>query len=167
MLDTIKGDLTALQAKLGGAEKSRLDNHLQALRDVEARASGVVAPPTGGGMSGPTGPVAACDVSGFNKQGYRNEQSYYPQSYHKPENFPVVGQLQMDLAVLALSCNLSRVVTLDVVARGQPHQDPGRHHHRQPRFVPLRHQPRQRHRPAVHRQPALVHAAVRRVAADR
>jgi hypothetical protein len=28
------------------------------------------------------------------------------------ENFPTVGQLQMDLAVLALSCNLSRVVTL-------------------------------------------------------
>jgi uncharacterized protein DUF1552 len=36
----------------------------------------------------------------------------YPRVYHRPENFPVVGQLQMDLAVLALSCNLTRVVTL-------------------------------------------------------
>jgi hypothetical protein len=109
VLDTIKGDLTSLQAKLGNAEKSRLDNHLSALRDVEARAAGVVMPPAGGG---PTGPVAACDKSGFNKQGYKNTQSYYPQTYHQAENFPTVGQLQMDLALLALSCNLSRVVTL-------------------------------------------------------
>ena len=111
VLDTIKADLTQLQSKLGTAEKSRLDNHLAALRDVEARASGVVMPPTGG-SGGPTGPVVACDKSGFNKQGYKNTQSYYPQTYHVAENFPTVGQLQMDLAVLALSCNLSRVVTL-------------------------------------------------------
>jgi hypothetical protein len=116
LLDTIRGDLTSLQSKLGTAEKSRLDNHLSALRDVEARAAGVSMPNMGGSgggtTPGPTGPVAACDKSGFNKQGYKNTQSYYPQTYHVADNFPTVGQLQMDLAVLALSCNLSRVVTL-------------------------------------------------------
>jgi hypothetical protein len=104
VLDAIRGDLTSLQAKLGAAEKSRLDIHLQSLRDVEARATGMMVTPTG----------PACDVAGFNKGGFvvpANDYSY-PKVYHKPENFGVVGQLQMDLAVLALSCNMTRVVSL-------------------------------------------------------
>jgi hypothetical protein len=40
ILDAIQGDLTSLQAKLGNAEKSRLDLHMQSLRDVEARGGG-------------------------------------------------------------------------------------------------------------------------------
>jgi hypothetical protein len=102
VLDAIHGDLTALQAKLGSTERARLDTHLQALRDVEMRASGAAMP--GGGMG--------CDAGGFNKQGYKNVDMYYPQTYDKVENFPVVGQLQQDLLMLALSCNLTRVVTL-------------------------------------------------------
>jgi hypothetical protein len=102
VLDAIKGDLMSLQAKLGGTEKVRLDNHMQFLRDIEARASTMIAP------------GAACDVKSFNKGGFQvppNDYSY-PKVYHQAENFPLVGQLQMDLAVLALSCNLTRVVTL-------------------------------------------------------
>jgi hypothetical protein len=102
VLDAIKGDLTSLQAKLGGTEKARLDSHMQFLRDIEARATTVIA----GG--------AACDVKSFNKGGFTvpaNDYNY-PKVYHRPENFPLVGQLQMDLAVLALSCNLTRVITL-------------------------------------------------------
>jgi hypothetical protein len=103
ILDAVRGDLSALQARLGTAEKSRLDIHLQSLRDVEMRATGMMVP---------TG--AACDVSSFNKGGFSvPANSYdYPKVYHKPENFEVVGQLQTDLAVLALSCNMTRVVTL-------------------------------------------------------
>jgi hypothetical protein len=103
VLDAITADLTALQAKLGATERQRLDTHLQSIRDVEARATGLGAPGTGGGK---------CEVAGFNKQGYKNVDLYYPMTYHKVENFPVVGQLQMDLVVLALSCGLTRVVTL-------------------------------------------------------
>jgi hypothetical protein len=102
VLDAIKGDLTSLQAKLGGTEKARLDSHMQFLRDVEARATNMIAP------------SAACDVKSFNKGGFTvppNDYDY-PKVYHKVENFPLVGQLQMDLAVLALSCNLTRVATL-------------------------------------------------------
>ena len=102
VLDAIRGDLTSLQSKLGSTEKSRLDSHLQFLRDIEARATTMIAP------------TAACDVKSFNKQGFTvppNDYNY-PKVYHKAENFPLVGQLQMDLAVLALSCNLTRVVTL-------------------------------------------------------
>jgi hypothetical protein len=103
VLDAIRGDLTGLQSRLGSAEKSRLDIHLQSLRDVELRATSMVTP---------TG--KACDLGGFNKGGLTvppNDYNY-PKVYHKPENFGIVGQLQTDLAVLALSCNMTRVVTL-------------------------------------------------------
>jgi hypothetical protein len=102
VLDAIKGDLMSLQARLGGTEKARLDNHMQYLRDIEARATMMVAP------------GVACDVNSFNKVGFQvDPNSYdYPKVYHKVENFQLVGQLQMDLIVLALSCNLTRVMTL-------------------------------------------------------
>jgi Protein of unknown function (DUF1552) len=107
VLDAIHGDLTALQSKLGTAEKSRLDIHLQSLRDVEARATATMITPA---MTG----ARTCDTAGFNGVGLvvpPNDYNY-PQVYDRPENFTLVGQLQMDLAVLALSCNMTRVVTL-------------------------------------------------------
>jgi hypothetical protein len=102
ILDAVKGDLTALQTKLGATEKSRLDLHLQAVRDIEARATTLV----------PMG--AACNPAGFNSVGFKvPAMSYdYPKVYHKEENFELVGQLQLDLATLALSCNLTRVISL-------------------------------------------------------
>jgi hypothetical protein len=108
IVDVMKGDLAALQMKLGSAEKARLDLHLQSLRDVENRLTGLVMPPAGSGGA----PAPACDASSFNKVGYRNVDTGYPKSYHKVENFGVVGQLQMDLMVLALSCNLTHSATL-------------------------------------------------------
>jgi hypothetical protein len=103
ILDAIRGDLTALQAKLGAAEKAKLDTHLQSLREVEGRATAVMTQPTG----------AACDVAGYNKGGFKIVENYdYPKTYHKVENFITVGQLQMDLAVLALSCSVTHSVSL-------------------------------------------------------
>ena len=101
-------DLSSLQSKLGAAEKSRLDTHLQSLRDVETRLAGLTMPPAGSGGA----PAPACDVAGFNRGGYQNVDTGYPKSYHKAENFAVVGQLQTDLMVLALSCSLTHVSTL-------------------------------------------------------
>ena len=39
--------------------------------------------------------------------GYANVDTGYPKSFHKNENFGLVGQLQTDLLVLALSCGLT------------------------------------------------------------
>ena len=106
ILDVVAADLQALQNKLGSAERNRLDRHLQSVRDVEARLAGLGMPPGGGGG------IAACDPMAFNQGGYRNDMAYYPQTYHKVENFETVGQLQTDLAVLALACGLTRAVTI-------------------------------------------------------
>jgi hypothetical protein len=109
ILDVMRADLSALQAKLGTAEKARLDTHLQSLRDVETRLNGLVMPPAAGGGGGP---VMACDSKSFNQAGYANTDNGYPKSYHKAENFAVIGQLQTDLMVLALSCSLTHSATL-------------------------------------------------------
>jgi hypothetical protein len=108
ILDAIQGDLTSLQAKLGSAEKSRLDLHMQSLRDVEMRAT-AVAPTMMGGAGG-----AACNKAGFNKGGFAIPamDDQYPKSYEKEANFVTIGDLQLDLIVLALSCNMTRVATM-------------------------------------------------------
>jgi hypothetical protein len=100
VLDAALADLNALQKKLGTTEKEKLDVHLDSLRELENRI-------TGNAVS------AACDVSGFNKAGFSvSPTDYYPKTYHKEENFKLVGQLQMDLATLALSCGSTNVVSL-------------------------------------------------------
>jgi hypothetical protein len=115
ILDALRGDLTALQAKLGASEKARLDLHVQSLREVEMRLAGLLTPPPaagggamppapGGGSPPPRGGMCGGD---FNRMGYQNVDTGYPKSFHKNENFGLVGQLQTDLLVLALSCGLT------------------------------------------------------------
>jgi hypothetical protein len=99
VLDAALADLGALRTKLGSTEKLKLDQHLDALREVEARISGAG--------------IKACDVAGFNAAGFAvNPMDYYPKTYHKEENFKTVSRLQMDLATTALSCGATNVVSL-------------------------------------------------------
>jgi hypothetical protein len=108
ILDVVLADITALQTKLGAAEKARLDSHLSLIRDVESRLGGLTSTPgTGTGGTG-TMTAASCDAKGFNKEGYKNSPTAsYPQTYHEQANFPIVGKLQMDLLVMSLGCGLA------------------------------------------------------------
>jgi hypothetical protein len=104
VLDTSLAELNALKARLGTTEKNKLDVHLDSLRELESRL-------TGGGASAMAGGM--CDASAFNKVGFKNNpMDYYPKTYHKEEKFKEVGELQMDLAVMALACGSTNVVTL-------------------------------------------------------
>ena len=99
VLDAALGDLAALRTKLGSTEKLKLEQHVDALREVEARI-------TGAG-------IKACDVAGFNAGGFAvSPTDYYPKTYHKEENFKTVSRLQIDLATTALSCGATNVVSL-------------------------------------------------------
>ncbi|HEY6880710.1 MAG TPA: DUF1552 domain-containing protein [Polyangiales bacterium] len=101
VLDAALGDLSGLQTRLGSTEREKLDVHLDSLRELEKRL-------TANAMAG-----AMCDVAGFNAAGFKNSATdYYPKTYHKEENFKLVGKLQMDLATLALSCGSTNVVSL-------------------------------------------------------
>jgi hypothetical protein len=98
VLDAALGDLDALRTRLGQTERARLDLHLDALREVEARI---------------VNNAAATCGQGFDPRGFAvSPTDYYPLTFHKEENFRLVGELQMDLAVLALACGATRVVSL-------------------------------------------------------
>jgi hypothetical protein len=104
VLDAVLGDLTRLKARYGSAEREKLETHTESVREVERRITGAV----GGG-----GVAVACSPDAFNAGGYSNSPNdFYPKTFHKEDNFETVTRLQMDLGVLALSCNATRVVSL-------------------------------------------------------
>jgi hypothetical protein len=86
-------DYVALNKKLGQADRSKLEAHLNAIRELEARLN--IAPMPGGAK-------AACSLPVLGG----------PQDVGQNDNFPLVGRLQMDLAAMALTCDLTRVVGL-------------------------------------------------------
>lgn len=100
VLDSAMGDLQELRGRLGPTERAKLDLHLDALREVEDRLAA-----TGGG---------ACSTGTFNPEGFTVPEGWhgYPPVYNREENFRLMGRLQMDLTVLALGCDMTRVVGL-------------------------------------------------------
>jgi len=89
VLDAVADNYRALQAKLGAEDKARLEKHLQAVTEIEGRL----------GLK----PKAALDSCAAPMLGDRNL------AVTKNENFPTVGKLQMDLLVMAMACDLTRV----------------------------------------------------------
>ncbi len=99
ILDVASADITRARGRLGSVEKEKLDVHLASFQNLERRAT--------------TPPPAACATGTFNSRGYANSPTdYYPKTWEKEENFQAVGELQMDIAALALSCKMTRVVSL-------------------------------------------------------
>jgi hypothetical protein len=88
VLDGAMRNFTALNAKLGAEDRAKLDNHLNAIRELEKRLSTT----SGSGMASAmcAKPAAATDGA----------------------DFGAVGKQQMDLLAMAIACDLTRVVTL-------------------------------------------------------
>jgi hypothetical protein len=88
VLDAVTESYRRLVPRLGRDDKAKLDLHLAHIRDLEGRLTA-----TGGGAAcvKPTAPTI---------------------DYRANANFPRVGQLQMDMLVMALACDLTRVATI-------------------------------------------------------
>lgn len=100
ILDLASGDIERTRARLGAVEREKLEIHTESFRDVERRVN--TAPPGG-----------ACSPGGFDTRGFvNNPMDYYPKTYEKENNFRLVGELQMDIAALALSCRMTRVASM-------------------------------------------------------
>ncbi len=84
VLDAVGDDLGTLTPTLGRADQLKLEAHLDAVRDVEKRLYISPAPTCG------TIELGRFDIN----------------------DLPAIGEEQMDLLVLALACDLTRVVTL-------------------------------------------------------
>ena len=96
VLELQKEEIKQLRSKLGREEKDRLDQHLSAIEKIESRLN--VSPPSTGGNGGG-------NSGSFNSGGFVYNQS-------DRANFTAVCDLQVDLAVLALQSNQTRVVSM-------------------------------------------------------
>jgi hypothetical protein len=90
VLDTVQDDYTALSSRLGNEDRVKVEAHLAAIRDIELRLDN-------GAEIG--GSCAIPSVDG----GIDLDAN---------DNFPLVGRMQMDLLVMALACDLTRVASL-------------------------------------------------------
>lgn len=99
VIDRSIDDLMRLRSRLGSTEREKLDVHLDALHEVEGQIKGTL--------------TGSCEQVGWNAEGFTvSEDDFYPKTWEKEEHFALVGKLQMDLAVLALSCGVTRVSSL-------------------------------------------------------
>lgn len=89
VLDAVIADAKALQAKLGAADRGRLEQHLEGIRALEQRLS--AAPPMGSTCTVPARPA---DIEAKNA------------------NHGVVTRSMVDMLALALACDVTRVFSV-------------------------------------------------------
>ena len=89
VLDRVKDDLLDLQGRLGAADRIKVDAHLQAIFEVEQSIEAL------GGLTGCTVPEEPDELD-----------------HQAIDNYPAVGRAHMDLMVMALTCDLTRVASL-------------------------------------------------------
>jgi len=94
VLDAVLGQFTTVSARVGTADRARLDAHATSIREIERRLDAQGMP--GGACRDPGAPAAPA----------------LPTDLTANDNYPAVGTLQMDLLVMALACDLTRVASL-------------------------------------------------------
>jgi hypothetical protein len=91
VLDAVLADGASLQKKLGTADKQRVEQHLQSIRDIEARLMTTPATTQPAMCVSPTAPTTGKDGNS--------------------EAPPAVNTAMADLSMLALACDRTRVLT--------------------------------------------------------
>lgn len=91
VLDTVQDQFERLKKRVGSRDRKKLDRHLQKIREIERRLQN-----TGGGE--------ACRVPGKPKEQKANSE----------KTMKDIAELQTELAVLALACDLTRVATIQI-----------------------------------------------------
>ena len=90
VLDTVTADYDSLVSRLGGNDRMKIEHHLDALHEIDKRLD---APGTLGGI---------CSIPTLGP----------PVDIYANDNYPAIGKLQIDLLVMALACDLTRVASL-------------------------------------------------------
>ena len=107
VIDRVEKKYDKLVPKLSGEDQKKLEQHLEAVREVESRLDnpgGVI----GGDCQMPTMDGGPTDIDQF---------------LGDPTNFPTIAKLHIDLLVMAFACDLTRVATLQFSAatNNRPH----------------------------------------------
>jgi hypothetical protein len=90
ILDTVGAQYARVAARLAAADRARLDQHLTAVREIEQRLITPFTPPS-----------AACQ-----------DPASPPAATTNNDDFPAIGAQQIDLLVMALACDITRVASL-------------------------------------------------------
>lgn len=129
ILDFVDKKYVALGAKLGAADKAKLDAHLTKIREIEA------------GISIPTPTVTATckvptkvDTADYNpKSGLNSADDGSKKDTSTDAAIPKVGAFMMDMLVMALACDLTGVASLQWSDTEAKHTFPwlnlSEHHH--------------------------------------
>ena len=115
VLDFVRNDYGDLMGQLGSEDRAKLDQHLTNVRDIETRVARLISNPTS----------ANCpDITMLRPMQPQRQACLRDQDLRDPEviatqgtnfcvtNFREIGQMQMDLMILALQCDLTRVASL-------------------------------------------------------
>ena len=95
ILDTVVADLNEMSSGWGQAEKTKLDLHMTALRELERKVK--TTPGTDAGAP----PPPSCSNPRLG--------AYDSNAMNAPANFPAILRAQTDLMVQAMACNLTKV----------------------------------------------------------
>ena len=115
VLDYVSSDYNDLMGRLGTDDKAKLDQHLTNIRDIENRIGKLIANPA---INNCPGVGSILPVSPARQQCLRDQDLRTPTEIAEQTpnycvtNFREIGALQMDLMVLALTCDLTRVASL-------------------------------------------------------
>jgi hypothetical protein len=93
VLDAVRDETRALQAKLGAADRARLDQHLTGISELRQRIQAL-----------PVQPVGACRVPAAPSQTNADVNGQEP--------LEAVNRVMSELVALAFACDLTRVVTM-------------------------------------------------------
>jgi hypothetical protein len=86
VIDAVKGSLASLDTRVGAHDRIKIEAHLDAVRSIEMRLDS----------------TATCDVPMLGEQ-------IDPDAN---DSFPVVSRLQIDMMVMAMACDLTRISSL-------------------------------------------------------
>lgn len=112
LLDFLVKDATRLRDKLAGAERQKLETHLESLRDIERRLGALSLTPNLAPVV-PAQAEAAC-------AGGSGPPNYDVGQLGNLSNMPTLTKLHMDVIVRAFACDLTRVVTLTIPGPSMP-----------------------------------------------
>jgi hypothetical protein len=98
VLDASNAETRRVRGLVGAEDRAKLDAHLSAMRDVEQRLVGMAG--TGATAAAPTGRGSSCPAPPLENVDLKDDNLYLK-----------AGQLQMDLAVAALACDQTRLLT--------------------------------------------------------
>jgi hypothetical protein len=98
-IDRLNVEIASLQSRLGGEERTKLDLHLAAIRDLEKQIAGLSTQ----SCSRPEPPSVSCGCDGS-----KREYMFVPQQTKQ----------QLDLVVSALACDMTRVVSFQLGQEG-------------------------------------------------